>query len=304
MESQLQEGLALADSEPKAEIVRFNVDGVAFGLDISLLSPQAQRTYRILSERGNLYEPVMTRCLTKLITQMEQPRFMDLGSSAGYYACYVATLLGNYSRPVVAIESNPTYCEGIRRSGELNGLRNLKVYDSILSDVAAPAEVDRFTVMVGNAAGESAKTAIALDELCRREAIHLPNIVKIDIHGGEGRALFGMTSVLRKVDYLLLELHGQDRLDEFSGGTRRSAIMKLLWESGLSVYYIAGHTVNPKQANREIIRSGRFAYRLVTPENVDCLMFDRLWHVFLLATPRNDLQEMLGESSDDSFLCY
>lgn len=304
MDSQMHRSPVAIDARPQEDRLPFVVDGVSFALDVSAIGPQGQRAYTLLSEHGALYEPVMTRCLAKLITQMEKPTFMDIGAYAGYYTCYVATLLGDHSRPITAIESNPRYCEGIRRSCELNQLRNVTLYEAVLSDRFEAAHVEHASVILGGTPDEHMTTAIPLDALCERESIAAPNIVKIDTHGSEGKALFGMTSILRNVDYLLLELHGQDRLDDFSAGMRRSAILEHLWTLGLSVYYMAGHTLNAKQWNRECIRSGRFAYRKVTADNADCLLFDRLWHMFLLVTPREDLQPILGESLTDPLLCY
>lgn len=304
MNTQPHASLIAVDSQPPGEIVRFLVDGVSFALDISGLTQRSQQTYRILSERGVVYEPVMTRCLTKLLRQMNEPRFMDIGACAGYYTCYVAALLGAHARTIYAVESNPSYCRGIRRSCEYNGQRNVKVCEAILSNVVEPAYVDGFSAVLGGAHGVNGTTTIPFDRLCERESIPTPNIVKMDIHGSEGKALFGMTSFLRNVDYLLLELHGQDRFDEFAAGIKRADALKLLWDLGLSVHYIAGHGTNPKQANQASIRSGRFAYRRLTPDNADAFLFDRLFHLFLLVTREPDVRGVLGDSVNDPFLCY
>jgi FkbM family methyltransferase len=294
-----------AGGQPQEVLVRFVVDGVAFTLDISTLTPPAARPYKALSEAGELYEPTLTRLITKLVKQMKEPRFMDVGACTGYFTCYVAALLGD-ARPVYGVESNPIYCERIRRSCELNGQRNVRVLEAVLSSGEEPAVVDRFSVIIGaqSGGGEGATTTttIALDRLLERESIPAPNLVKVDIHGSEGKAVFGMTNLLRAADYTLLELHGQDRLDEYAAGARRADVMKLMWDLNLQVYLIAGHATNPKQAKQPAIRSGRFAYRRVTPENADCLLFDRLWHQLFMITKNEDLESVLGPSANDPFL--
>jgi FkbM family methyltransferase len=295
MEKQLEEGP-----------VRWVLGGVEFDLDVSELEPKAQHHYRAVADKVGIYEPVMTRCLTRIVKQLEAPRFMDIGGFAGYYTCYIAKLLGPDAQPVVTIESNPAYVRGMRRSCELNGLRNVRIYEGILSNVPEPVTVgaDGFSVVFGQEEAEAAATATTLDDLCERHSIPAPTVVKMDIHGSEGKALFGMTTLLESVDFLLLELHNQERLEEFSPGISRSDIINLLWERGLSVYFIAGHRAQGPQKFHPAITSGRFAYRKVTPQNADCLFFDRLWDSFLLVTPREDIVPVLGESLDDPFLVY
>jgi FkbM family methyltransferase len=297
---------ACVDDPPDDAVARFIVDGVTFSLDLSGLPPSYQQSYRTIADRAEMYEPVMTRCFAKLLQQMAEPRFMDLGAHAGWYSIYAATLLGEQAEPIYSLDGNPAYCQQIRRSCELNGVKNVKVYEAILSNSMEPAAMDGSSALVGAADEESGPfgTAITLDQLCERESIPLPNIVKMDIHGSEGKVLFGMTSVLRKLDYLLLELHGHDRLEELSGGTGRAEIMDLLWDLDLAVYYIAGHTAHPKHWSRECIRSGQFAYRRVTRRNADLLFFDRLWFQFLLVTRQDDIEGVLGKTSNDPFWCY
>jgi FkbM family methyltransferase len=303
MSSHTQANAVVMDSQPQEDIVRMVVDGVEFALDLAGIHPQHARVYKMFAEKGYMYEPVMTRCLTKLLKQMNEPRFMDIGACAGYYTCYAAALLKNDARPVSSVESNPIHCQAIRRSCEVNGMRNVKVYEALLSNVVEPAAVSGFSVLVGEGQAGQGTMTIPLDQLCVRDSIPTPNIVKMDIHGSEGKALFGMPSVLREVDHLLLELHGHDRLEELSPGMKRSDILGLLWDLKFSIYCMAGHTAPPKEVGREGIRSGGFAYRLVTPENVDSLFFDRLRQQFFFVT-REDIRATLGDSVHDSFLCY
>ena len=303
METQTQADVAVVESEqqPQNDIVRLVVDGVSFGLDVGGIHEQHSGLFRMLAQKGLAYEPVMTRVLTKILKEMKAPGFMDIGACTGYYMCYVAALLGD-TTPVTGVESNPIHCEAMRRSCELNGFRNAQVCEAILSNQVEPAAADGFSVITGGA--ESGQMAIPLDQLCERGTVPVPNVMKMDIHGGEGKALFGMTSVLKSVDYLLLELHGHDRLEDLSPGIERSDIMKLLWDLDFTVHCLAGHTAPPKFTRREGIGTGGFAYRRVTAENADCLFFDRLRHQFFLVSKRDDVRGILGESVKDSFLCY
>jgi FkbM family methyltransferase len=288
---------------PRRNVVTFVVDGVKFDLDMTAYPLNAQRHHRKLAESGHLYEPVMTRCLARLMSHVEAPQFLDIGGYAGYYTCYAATLLGDRGT-VASIESNPSYCEGIRQSVELNGLRNVQLYEAALSDAAETVGIHDREVLFGNHATARLTTSIKLDEMVRRGSMPIPNVLKMDIHGGEGKAVRGMVSVLETMDYFLMELHGHHRLQQYSPGVSRSAILKFLWDLELSVYFIAGHRAEGELEDYDCIRSGRFAYRRVTPESVDCLFFDRLGETLLLVTRRDDVSDVLGDSLDDPLLSY
>jgi FkbM family methyltransferase len=247
---------------------------------------------------GLTYEPVMTRCLARLLRELHEPHFMDVGSFVGYYACYAGALLGSDTNRVSAVESNPLYCEATRRSCELNGLSNVRVYEAALLDSPAPFSIDSRSVVPIDTPAPEARTATTLDRLCESEGIAVPNVIKMDIHGSEGKALRGMTAALQKMDYLLLELHGEYRLRKLSD-MRRSDVLQLLWDANLSVYQFAGHRDHP-----DSFREGEFAYQQVTPANAGCLFFDRPHDVFLLVTPRNDMEAVFGESVKGGNFCY
>src|SRR5919198_2394166 len=76
--------------------------------------------YLSLAAKGEVYEPVATACLTRLLQRLPEPTFVDVGAYAGYFTCYAASLLGD-RRPVFAVESNPIFCEAIRHAVALNG---------------------------------------------------------------------------------------------------------------------------------------------------------------------------------------
>src|SRR5262249_48055409 len=44
--------------------------------------------YLNLRKRGEVYDPTMLACLTRLLQGTARPRFMDIGAFLGYYACY------------------------------------------------------------------------------------------------------------------------------------------------------------------------------------------------------------------------
>jgi FkbM family methyltransferase len=295
-----QDILAEVRSHPALAVseVRFAVFGADFALDIEEAPANVRREYKELELNNSVYEPVMTRCLTHLLEQTTQPRFMDLGAFMGYYACYVATRL-NDTAPVYAVESNPDYCRSIEHSFELNELRNAKVFNAVLSDREERVQIDGVTVRYGANDGTAATT---LDSLCAEHGI-APNIVKMDVHGTEGKILFGMQDVLRNsVDHLLLELHPYHYIERYSAGITRADMLGLLHDLGFTIAYIAGHRIPNSEKSRPCIQSGGFAYRRVNGRSAEELLFDRQHEIFLLATRCDDLVELLGEPVFDPLL--
>jgi FkbM family methyltransferase len=283
--------------------VHFLVDGVGFDLDISALDQTARAYYHKMTAKGQIYEPVMTRCLARLLQDMNEPRFMDVGGFVGYYTCYVAKLLAHLAPPIYTIESNPAFCRQIRQSCEMNGIRNANVFEALLSNRAEAATVDGSGIVFGDGAGKSATLTTTLDHLCERHGL-TPNILKMDIHGSEGKALGGMTALARQLEYLLVEIHPHDRLEVYSPGVTRADIMELLWDADFSVYFVAGHRLHGDRKNRDCVSGGRFAYRRVTTSNVEDLFFDRSTDVFLLCTRTDDIEAVIGPSLNDPFLCF
>lgn len=280
---------------------RFDVGGTKFILEVSAAPRRVQKEYGALSKDSELYEPVMVHCLTRLLKSMDQPRFMDLGAFMGYYACYVARLLDD-AHPVYAVESNPAYCDGIERSSAMNGFKHLKTYNAVLSDRREHAVISGVTVRYDLPLDEGAMT-LTLDDLCRENSIK-PNIIKMDVHGAEGKIFFGMKELLRdSVQHLLLELHPYYYLEKFSPGYTRTDILALLDELGFSVFYVAGHRIAPSEKSRECIRSGRFAYKRIVPDTAGELLFDRQGEVFLLVSRQTNIETIIDNSLSDPFLC-
>ncbi len=76
---------------------------------------------------------------------------------------------------------------------------------------------------------------LTFDQLCEKENIK-PDIVKIDVHGAEGKVLSGMSKTLKNnVKHLFCELH--DDMFGYAGGD----IIEILETAGLNVYEFTKH---------------------------------------------------------------
>jgi FkbM family methyltransferase len=289
------QALIEADASPAASFsLRHN--GTSFRLYVVEDRFWAYRAYSQWADGIDVYERVMLECLTRLLRQTKHPAFMDIGAFVGHYACYATALLGDREE-TYAIESNPRYYAGIVRSIALNGFSKLKAFNVVLSDRAETAGIDEQTVLLFEPGG-TRKQSVTLDELCRSEGIR-PRIVKIDVHGSEGKVLMGMQEIMtRYLEFILLELSPVEVLKKYSGNISRSDILMLLERLGFHVFYMAGHRYRGSEQLGRALEAG-FAYRRLDADSRDLLLFDRPLDVFLLCSKTPDLETILGPSVAD-----
>ncbi|TMC49214.1 MAG: FkbM family methyltransferase [Chloroflexi bacterium] len=287
--------LVEADLFPAASFsLRHN--GTSFKLYVVKDRFWAFSAYSRWADGTAVYERVMLECLTRLLRGMAHPGFIDVGAFMGHYACYATALLGD-KEETYAIESNPQYYSALLRSIELNGFSKLKAFNVVLSDRVEAAGIDKQTVLLFEPQ-ETRTHSMTLDELCRREGIR-PKIVKIDVHGSEGKVLLGMGDIMSEcLEYILLELSPLDVLRQYSGAMGRSDILTHLEQHGFHVFHMAGHRYPGSEGLRQALEAG-FAYRRLNAKSSDLLLFDRPQDVFVLCSKRADLETILGPSVAD-----
>ena len=283
------------------EVVEFIVPITSGDVRFTLLAPPRASTqspmvidqwkwYQTLSESGKAYEPIMLACLTRVLQLTATPRFMDIGAFLGYYACYVSALLDR-RHDVLAIESNPLFAEAIRESARVNGFSQLRVFQAALSDLVEPVSVQGVTVSQD---ANSRCTTTTLDELCERECLR-PTVIKMDVHGAEGKIVLGMRKTLAEIEYLLLEMHNLPYMQDYSPGVTRTAMLDALEDAGLTLYYVAGlHNLRKVPDLQELLAGRAFSYRKLDRQARDLLLFDRREDEFVLAFRHGDIESLLG----------
>lgn len=296
------EELARADCDRAVQVVVPTTTGdVRFTLlppyrSASTECEMALWPYRRLSKKGKVYEPTMLACLARLLQRTATPQFMDIGAYMGYYACYVSALFGG-RQEVYAIESNPLYADAIRKSARVNGFSQLKVFQAALSDRVEPVSIQGLTV---RHEPNSHTATITLDDLCDRECLN-PTIIKMDVHGAEGKVVLGMRDTLAEVECMLLEMHKLPWMQEFSPGVTRTAMLDALEEAGLTLYYVAGHQDIGWMAEfQELLAGTAYSYRKLDRQSRDLLLFDRSQDEFVLALRHHDIEALLGPNVSPS----
>ena len=250
---------------------------------------------QIQTRSGFQYEAVMCTLLKHVLGSLAAPVYMDVGGFIGFYSIFAARLLGARGR-VIAVECNPDYRAVLRE----NVARN-----QVQVEILAEALSDRHEVLkyIGSAlsaqpeAEGEAVPARPLDEICR-QAGYVPQVMTMDVHGFEAKMLGGMQELLHgPLQYLLLELHPNIFLEEFTPGQTAFDILDLLAEVGFYSYYVAGHRYFFADGMPRFYEQG-LAYLPLTRETRGLLLFDRYNQLFVCAS-KTPLEELVGPAVAD-----
>jgi FkbM family methyltransferase len=287
-----------------------NVFGIEFKLQLSNTYNQID-TYS--SKNSSIYEETMMFCLSSILDSKyfkdKDLVFIDIGSYIGYYASFVSQKLSNKA-DVYAIESNKLYCENILEAKKINGFDNLTVAHHVLSNrkesllvyedsVVEKAfllknmnksydhhEIDEAKKMLVSGIE---KESITFDDFCIRYSIS-PNIIKIDVHGSEGKVFGGAKEALKSgLEIILLELHPQQLLDQFSEGMTKNSILNQLHNYGFNTYLISPFRFNHKTHEYHYYKeNNKLLYLQLTSENQESILFDRnLVDIFILCIKKD-----------------
>lgn len=148
------------------------------------------------------YEPHVTRAIATALRPGDT--FVDLGSNIGYYSLLAATLVGS-SGSVIGFEARPDNVHLARLSVRENGFRNVTLHNLAVSDrnstlkMYAPEHTSLSKVVAGTAALDDdyvSIPAVALDDVLAD--VERVDLLKMDIDGGEARALAGMSRLLAR----------------------------------------------------------------------------------------------------------
>jgi FkbM family methyltransferase len=172
----------------------------------------------------------------------------DLGAHAGYYTM-IAARLAPRGR-VYSFEPFPQNAANLREHLLLNRINNAQLYELAVGAVPGTA---RFRAGESTTSGQLATDGLlevsvaSLDELTARDGLPSPDLVKIDIEGGEHDALLGARDLLRRCrPTLFLATHGADV---------HGRCVKFLGEAGYELEPLDAPTVS--SASELLCRPGR-----------------------------------------------
>lgn len=228
----------------KNHIGTINVQGLSFNFYDPTLN------YLLQSACGGAYEPAVTKHI-KNLTQNKKVCFLDIGAHFGFYTAYIAVL--NPEAEIHSFEPNPKYFNITKRNIEINNIKS-EIYQLALSDSKKQIPFSDNSMKANDKKNLGIVESITFDELSEKNNIN-PNIVKLDVHGSEGKVLFGMKNALRNcIKHLYLELHPNELLVDYS----MKDIIDLLINSGFDLFEVNRFR---KKNSSEITKISNETYR-------------------------------------------
>jgi FkbM family methyltransferase len=187
--------------------------GKLLRLPLKLIPPEAQllilqgplRGKRWIAGAGNhgcwlgSYEVEKQKRFIEAITPGQC--VLDIGAHVGFYTLLSAVLTGP-TGSVFAIEPLPRNLHYLRRHLMLNRITNVSVIEATISDTTGLARFavdERSTQGRLSFSGEMEVRVASLDALMAQGSISEPQIIKIDVEGGELDVLKGARVLLRDV---------------------------------------------------------------------------------------------------------
>ncbi len=205
-----------------------------YGTKINMIDYRTFDYYSLFS-RGKIHEPSFTLQLKKLLAEYDSPTFVDIGAHYGYFTIYAGKLIGS-SGKVISIEPHMEFYSRLVKNIKINGLEEtVRTFNLALSEKEGKANMEGWDERVLHEVGDGKIQLVTFDQLCEKENIQ-PDIIKIDVHGAEGKVLAGMSDTLKnKVSHVFCELH-YDML-----GYTISNIIQILENAGLEVLEFTEH---------------------------------------------------------------
>jgi len=178
---------------------------------------------------GRGHEPSVTYHLKSLI-ENRKSSFLDIGAHFGFFTSYVGTL--NKNCEIFSFEPNKKFYEILKENVNMNNI-DATLYNIALSDEEKEIPfADRSMKIDGKNHQIEIVYSMPFDTLRNRKDI-FPEVVKIDVHGGEGKVLYGMKySLKHDVQHLYCELHPTSLLIDYT----IKDVLDLLLKSGFKLY--------------------------------------------------------------------
>lgn len=188
--------------------------GVLVGTHLAL-DLQKEKDYWLGTYEHQLQEAILELVVPGAIAY-------DIGANIGYITLIMARRVGE-SGKVFAFEALPANLERLKNNLGRNQLATrVQVVGAAIADKSAPIQfLVHSSTGMGKAAGAAGRSTtyeseitvsgISLDEFVYGQGNPSPDVIKIDIEGGEVLALPGMKRVLSEGHPLIfLELHGEE----------------------------------------------------------------------------------------------
>lgn len=203
----------LNTAAPKGLNVVTIAAGILRGMRMSL-DLQSEKDYWL-----GTYEPDLQNASSRLI----RPGVVvyDIGANIGYISL-MAARLAEENGHVYSFEALPGNVDRLKANIDLNNLAGqvTAIHAAVMDQTGEAVFLAHESGAMGKALGSAGREehyaeelrvpAIAVDDFVFEQGNPTPQIIKMDIEGGEGMALGGMGRTLREIrPIFMIELHGQ-----------------------------------------------------------------------------------------------
>ena len=192
---------------------------------------------------NGIHEKMLTNLIKKEIHSGDV--VLDIGAHIGYYTLQFANLVGPTGK-VYAFEPEPKNFELLKKNVQINKHDNVVLIQKIVSDKDGIVEffISKFDsignkLFKSNEAGSSIKIeSTTLDEYFKDLKKKI-DFIKMDIQGGEGKAILGMKNLLKENKNLkIIQEWWPDALKQ--NNTNPEDHLKFLQHIGYKIYEIDG----------------------------------------------------------------
>lgn len=199
---------------------------------------------------SGFHELLATELMNKEIKEGDV--IIDVGANIGYYALIFARLVGGNGK-VFAFEPDPTSFALLKKNVKLNGYKNIVLIQKAVSDKNGKLKLYLAEDNLGDHRPYDSRDgrqyveveAVRLDDYFKDYERKI-NFVKMDIQGGEVKALQGMMNLLKKNQEVKVFTEFWPEGLEIAG-IKPKDCLDLLLELGFKLYNIneRGHKVEP-----------------------------------------------------------
>jgi len=153
----------------------------------------------------------------------------------GYFTIYAGNIISPNGL-IISIEPHEKCYQGILKNVQINGLQKIvRRYNVGLSDHQGKAQMDILNERAFYDTENGEIDVVSFDQLCEKENIR-PDIIKIDVHGAEGKVIKGMSNKLKNdVTHLFCETHSDGDMRGYS----MIDIIQFLETAGMEVFVLS-----------------------------------------------------------------
>jgi FkbM family methyltransferase len=240
----------------------------ASGAELAVRSPHLDIYTSMILKGGTWEQRVLDACLNVI-----QPGdiFYDIGANAGYMSIEVANHFKNDVR-VVAFEPQTSLAHSIAVSAHLNSFPNIDVYAIMLGSEEGTVELFIPTSSIHASSVSRAAEAeciqcpcTSLDRLVLEKIIPPPNVIKIDVEGGELDVFRGARQVISQYAPTII-FEADDNMERFDY-TRKDIIEELTHSHDYSFYAIGKEAQVYIEMNSLNIEDMRYSELIALPND-------------------------------------